>query len=244
MHGVLPRLQRMTVKLATEIAGTLSFPSKMPGTSYSIPAEACITGSKLAKVPGSVCASCYALKGHGSYKRGNTQKALYRRLRGIQSPLWVVAMTKLLRHTHSKPRIKIDLGSTGILAGQRFRWNETGFHRWFDSGDLQSVEHFSRICEVARRTPKIRHWLPTQELGMVEAHLERGGTIPPNLVVRISGVMVDNFSRRAWPTTSSVFKDLIPENSHICPAPLQEHQCKSCRACWSHDVAHVAYELH
>jgi hypothetical protein len=38
-------LDSMTLKAATEIAGTLGFPSKMPGTSYGISAKACITGA-------------------------------------------------------------------------------------------------------------------------------------------------------------------------------------------------------
>ena len=37
---------------------------KMPGLSYSLPAWECITGAKLRKVKGSVCAGCYALKGN------------------------------------------------------------------------------------------------------------------------------------------------------------------------------------
>ena len=41
----------------------LSNPSKMPGTCFSIPAQHCVTGSVLAKIPGSVCHDCYALKG-------------------------------------------------------------------------------------------------------------------------------------------------------------------------------------
>ena len=52
----------MLKKEAKEITGGLSKPSKMPGPSYNLPAAACITGAKLAKVPGTVCYGCYALK--------------------------------------------------------------------------------------------------------------------------------------------------------------------------------------
>ena len=51
----------MLKKEAEKIVGGLSKPSKMPGPAYNLPASACITGQKLAKVPGSVCAGCYAL---------------------------------------------------------------------------------------------------------------------------------------------------------------------------------------
>jgi len=33
-----------TKKAANEIAGSLGFPSKMPGTSYGLPAAHCVTG--------------------------------------------------------------------------------------------------------------------------------------------------------------------------------------------------------
>ena len=53
----------MNTKEALQIVGGLSKPSKMPGWAYGLPAKECKTGSKLVKVPGSVCYNCYALKG-------------------------------------------------------------------------------------------------------------------------------------------------------------------------------------
>jgi hypothetical protein len=53
----------MKVIDALKITGSLSKPSKMPGWAYGLPAKECKTGGKLAKVPGSVCYDCYALKG-------------------------------------------------------------------------------------------------------------------------------------------------------------------------------------
>ena len=81
----------MLIKEAHKITGGLSKPSKMPGPAYNLPAAACITGAKLVKVPGSVCAGCYALKGRYRFK--NVQDALQRRLQELQEPRWVQAMT-------------------------------------------------------------------------------------------------------------------------------------------------------
>jgi hypothetical protein len=58
----------MLKKQAREITGGLSKPSKMPGPAHNLPAQACKTGAKLVKVPGSVCAGCYALKGRYRFK--------------------------------------------------------------------------------------------------------------------------------------------------------------------------------
>lgn len=235
----------MNLTEAKKIAATLSYPSKMPGTGYSLPARACLTGSKLAVVPGTACFGCYALKDRWTWP--NPQKAMQRRLEAIAHPQWVEAIVRLLTHTHRNGRIRVDLGNTGVrlqrVGGKRYRWNEAGYHRWHDSGDLQSVEHLRRICEVARRTPALRHWLPTQELEMVRDYLRAGDEIPPNLVIRVSSVLVDG-KRRNWPLTSSVTSARGNAEGHQCPAPAQEHRCLDCRACWSADVAHVVYALH
>ena len=125
----------MLKKEAKEITGGLSAPSKMPGPAYNLPAQACITGAKLVKIPGSVCSGCYALKGRYNFK--NVRLALARRLESLKDPRWVLAMTVLIK-------------------------GEEVF-RWHDSGDLQSSWHLKRIFEVCNATPETSHWLPTRE---------------------------------------------------------------------------------
>ena len=125
----------MLKKEAREITGGLSKPSKMPGPAYNLPAWACITGAKLALVPGTVCHGCYAMKGR--YRFSNVKTALARRLEALGHPDWIKAMTVLIK-------------------GEKF-------FRWHDSGDLQSVEHLKKIFEVCEATPDTQHWLPTQE---------------------------------------------------------------------------------
>ncbi len=85
----------MLKKEASKITGGLSKPSKMPGPAHNLPAARCITGAKLVKVPGSVCAGCYALKGRYRFK--NVQDALNRRLKALEDPRWVEAMVVLIK---------------------------------------------------------------------------------------------------------------------------------------------------
>ena len=125
----------MLKKEAKKITGGLSAPSKMPGPAYNLPAQACITGAKLVKIPGSICNGCYALKGRYNFR--NVRLALARRLESLDHPQWVFAMTVLVK-------------------------GEEVF-RWHDSGDLQSSWHLKRIFEVCEATPETRHWLPTRE---------------------------------------------------------------------------------
>jgi hypothetical protein len=218
-HKAKQALQALfTVKQAKELTGGgLGYPSKMPGTSYGISARDCITGSKLAAIPGSVCHGCYALKGH--YGFDNVREAHRKRLASIAGQSWTAAIAFLIDRSGSK------------------------WHRWHDSGDLQSVAHLTKIAAVAIMTPQVRHWLPTRELGIVQAYVKSGGHIPDNLTIRVSATMVDGHATQAWPTTSGVHKDK-PAIGRICPAPEHNNECGKCRACWSRDVPHVSYHKH
>ena len=164
----------MLIKEAHKITGGLSKPSKMPGPAYNLPAVACITGAKLVKVPGSVCAGCYALKGRYRFK--NVQDALQRRLQALQDPRWVQAMTVLI-----KPH----------------KW-----FRWHDSGDIQSLEHLQNIFRVCRATPETQHWMPTREAQILKR--VKVNEVPRNLIIRMSSHMVDQAPVTFWPWTSTV----------------------------------------
>ena len=89
----------MKLKDARTVTGHksgLGKPSKMPGYSTSLPASACKVGAKLAKVPGSVCSSCYAMKGH--YVFPSVREGLGKRLAALHDPQWVEGMITLVGH--------------------------------------------------------------------------------------------------------------------------------------------------
>ena len=222
----------MTAKAAAEIAGSLGFPSKMPGTAYGLPAQACITGAKLHAVPDTVCSDCYALK--ANYQYPSVKKAQATRLAAIEHERWVPAMVSMLRKAHGLDGGKVHSSVT-----------DPGWHRWHDAGDTQSRKHIAAICEVARQTPEIKHWIPSKELAMWLAYVATGGDIPSNLTVRLSGYKIDEAPTNKWPLTSTVYDKAPPRpGAHICPAYTQGGKCGSCRACWSQDVAEVAYPRH
>ena len=119
--------------------------SKMPGLSYSLPAWECKTGSKLRKVKGSVCASCYALK--GNYTRYKAIKAAqYVRLKSLKDSRWIEAMIAQVKRST--------------------------YFRWHDAGDVQDLDHLNKIYEVCRQTPGTKHWMPTRE-AWIKDHLDR-----------------------------------------------------------------------
>ncbi len=209
----------MNLREAKELVGSgLGSPSKMPGASLGISATLCKVGGKLQQVEGSTCHSCYAMKGH--YRYNSVKVSHARRLEGFSKPGWTAAMVYLLQ-----------------------RSGET-YMRWMDSGDLQSTDMLLKICAVAALTPKIKHWLPTRELGIVQAYVAKGGIVPDNLTIRVSATMVDGAATSKWPVTSGVHTKEPDGVAHVCPAPTQNNNCGKCRACWSKDIAHVSYHKH
>jgi hypothetical protein len=225
----------LTYAQAHEIAGGLSQPSKMPGYSYGIPAAHCKLGAILHKIKGSVCHNCYALKGFYVFK--SVKQAQARRFNSLDHPQWTHAMATL---------INFHRGSAG--KGKQF--NHAHF-RWHDSGDIQSPEHLEKIAQVARMTPKVSHWLPTREYGMVKKWTEGGGRAPDNLVIRLSGHMKDVAGPKelGYPISSVASKGHTKgqpgfEDARYCPAMKQGGKCLNCRACWNANTGHVVYHEH
>tara|TARA_R110002020_G_scaffold63777_4_gene169883 strand:- start:1474 stop:2079 length:606 start_codon:yes stop_codon:yes gene_type:complete len=165
----------MLKKEAKEITGGLTYTTKMPGPSFNTPASRCQVGSALRKVPGSVCSSCYALK--GNYKRfPKVEEALERRFQSLKHPDWVAAMIKL-------------------ITGHKF-------FRWHDAGDLQSRKHLENIFEVCTGTPDTEHWMPTREARILKDI--DPAIVPTNLIIRMSSHMIDQKPVKFWPWTSTV----------------------------------------
>jgi len=209
----------MNKETAIETVGGLSNPSKMPCYSFSIPAEKCLVGQKLRDVSGSVCSKCYALKGFYVFKAA--RNALSRRFEKLNHPDWIQAMAFLIN--------KVE---------------KSGFFRWHDSGDLQSVAHLSRIVEVCKLTPSIQHWLPTREYSIVADYLKAGNIFPANLTVRLSALMLEGnppttIAKRLGLVTSGVSKQ-----GYTCPASNQDNKCLDCRACWNKQVENINYKQH
>jgi hypothetical protein len=218
--------QTLTAKQAREIAGSLGSPSKMPGHAYGLPARECRTGGRLQKVEGSTCSGCYAMR--GQYNFPVVQTAQYKRLESITHPLWADAMVTLIYRAEVLSR------------------NATGFFRWHDSGDLQSVEHLTKIVEIAERLPEVSFWIPTRETVIVRDFLKSGGVVPANLCVRISAHMIGHAPKRAplGLPYSTVSDDAPFAGAHDCPARFQDNACGDCRACWDTSVPHVDYHKH
>ena len=208
-----------TIKEAEAIAGSLSKPSKMPGYAYGIPARHCNIGSKLIKIPNSVCSKCYALKGR--YVFPNVKAAQERRYQSLTHPDWVDAMVLMIQKT------------------------KTEYFRWHDSGDIQGVWHLNNIVKIANLCPDVKFWVPTREKGYVSQWLLLNKAFPSNFVVRVSGAMIDGAPPKGFANTSTVSSANHGEAPMgVCPAPTQGGVCADCRRCWDSSVDNVSYSKH
>jgi hypothetical protein len=169
---------RMSMGMADAIAGSLGKPSKMPGLAYGISAKLCRVGAKLAKIAGSTCSNCYALKANYSYP--SVQKAHEKRAAGLSSISWKDAMVK-------------KIAKSG-----------TDYFRWHDSGDIQNLQHLLDIVAIAEALPSVKFWIPTREIGLIKKYVANFGAFPGNLCVRVSAAMIDGKPPAGFENTSTV----------------------------------------
>ena len=116
--------------------------SKMNCFSFSLDARNCVTGSKLRKIKGSTCSTCYALKGNYNYP--SVIKNRQNNLGHFESVHFVNVMT--------------------------FKLQDQKFFRWFDSGDIPNIEGLEKIVQIAINTPWCKHWLPTREIKLIREY--------------------------------------------------------------------------
>lgn len=201
----------------------LTTTSKMPCPSISISAKLCKTGSKLAKVKGTVCHKCYALR--GNYLYPSVQQKHERVLDFMTGPDFVPRMTGML-----------------MAGGYEY-------FRWFDSGDTQSVKMCLDILAVVRDTPWVKHWIPSKEYRMWRDAIKQWpDALPDNFVLRLSTYKDDTRPTRAHTHTSTTFtsEDSPANVGKVCIADWVKEQtgqysCGPCRACWDSNVANIAY---
>jgi hypothetical protein len=139
----------------------------------------------------------------------------------MDSPEWVPAMIAKIRATE-----------------------KSGFFRWFDSGDLQTLKTLKSIVRIAIALPDIQFWLPTKEYGIVSEYVELFGAFPVNLTVRLSAYMVDRAGPNSLANGLGLTTSEVSSTAGDCPAPTQGNKCGDCRRCWDKDVQTVTYRLH
>lgn len=120
------------------------------------------------------------------------------------------------------------------------------YFRWFDSGDMYSLDLAWKIYTVMLRTPHVKHWLPTRMYKFTKYdNVINHMMALPNVVVRLSSDSVSGELINGL-TTSTIFSnvDQLPSDAFICKAYENDGKCNGCRACYDKSVSVVAYKAH
>jgi len=162
------------------------------------------------------CKGCYATT--GNYRFANVKAPRLFNREDWQRDEWVDDMVKAL--------------------------DSSRYFRWFDSGDMYSLDLAHKITEVILRTPHCKHWLPTRmhKFNKFKPIIEALNKLD-NVVVRFSSDSVTGGVIEGL-NTSTIFSDTLPDNATECQAYQHEGKCNGCRACYDKSVSVIAYKAH
>ncbi len=118
------------------------------------------------------------------------------------------------------------------------------YFRWFDSGDMYDLRLAEKILEVMKKTPWVKHWLPTRmhKFNKYDTVINAMMKLE-NVVVRLSSDSVTGEIINGL-TTSTIFSDTVPAGAFECKAYENAGKCNGCRACYNKDVSVIAYKAH
>lgn len=118
--------------------------------------------------------------------------------------------------------------------------------RWFDSGDMYSLELAEKMLEIMVATPNTKHWLPTRmyKFSKFKPVLDAMMALP-NVMVRPSSDAVDGtFTAGVHGSTIVPDSTSVPSGVTLCPAYNQGGKCLDCRACYDKSVEVIGYPAH
>ena len=197
----------------------LSKTSKLGTKSWSLQALETCPGSKAADgslVP--ACSGCYATT--GMYHFGPVKAVRADNKADWQRDGWTADMVKAL--------------------------SKDSHFRWFDSGDMYSLELANKMLAIMTATPNTKHWLPTRmyKFPKFQAVLKAMQALP-NVMVRYSSDAVDgSYTEGLHGSTIVPDATSAPAGVTVCQAYNQGGKCLTCRACYNKDIAVIGYPAH
>lgn len=164
------------------------------------------------------CRGCYATT--GNYSRPNVKAPRAHNRRDWKRDEWVDDMVRELDNDR--------------------------YFRWFDSGDMYSLALAVKILEVMRRTPWVKHWLPTR---MHKFEKFAGVLVAmqalPNVSVRFSADSIDGSYIAGYHGSTIVpVAGMDLEGVQECHAYQNDGKCNGCRACWDKSIPVIGYVAH
>lgn len=120
------------------------------------------------------------------------------------------------------------------------------YFRWFDSGDMYSMELAEKILDIMTRTPDTKHWLPTRQYKFTKFApiLAKMDALPNVKVRRSSDSVLGEFTPGLHGSTIIEKGSVAPSGVVACNSPKNAGKCNGCRSCWDKTVDVIAYEGH
>lgn len=193
---------------------------------YSFSHANCGIGNRLKNINNSVCSKCYGNKG------------FYR------------LYTKKLNDKTDKIINDLD-NLEKELIDEISKKEKSGYFRFFDKGDILSMEHLQSIMNICNALPNIQFWIPTKSIDILRDYIKNNGNIPKNVTIRISSFMLNKTMKldkilHCLPIASVYDRDNIKNKNNdafLCKTNEKDN-CGNCRACWSKSIREVIYEKH
>ena len=150
-------------------------------------------------------------------------------------------------------------GTKAVRADNKAAWQEADwvdtmvaalkkqkYFRWFDSGDMYSLELAEKMYAVMVATPHVKHWLPTRMHKFTKfAAILASMQALPNVMVRPSSDAVDGtYTDGVHGSTILPSADNVPAGVTLCRAYENNGKCNGCRACYDKSVAVIGYPAH
>jgi hypothetical protein len=164
------------------------------------------------------CKGCYATT--GNYRFANVKAPRLHNREDWQRETWVPEMVAALDNDR--------------------------YFRWFDSGDMYSLDLAQKMLDVMKATPHVKHWLPTRMHKFAKfANVLAQMKALTNVSVRFSsdsvtGEYVEGLHGSVIVPTA----DDVPNGATLCRAYANDGKCSGCRACYDKAVPVVAYPAH
>ena len=197
----------------------ISQTSKMPCKSWSLEAGKTCKGS--INSDGSVAPACL-----GCYAKGGT---------------YVFAN---VRHVRQDNYLAWQLDNWEDLMVEELE--EVRLFRWFDSGDIDNLLLLVKIFNIMKRTPHVKHWLPTRMYKFPEFKtiLDEMKKLN-NVCVRYSSdSILGQYIDGLHGSTIVPDESYVPDGGFLCKSYENNGECGKCRACWNKNIPVIFYKAH
>lgn len=119
------------------------------------------------------------------------------------------------------------------------------YFRWLDSGDLYSVALAEKVLEVMKRTPWVKHWLPTRMYKFPKFRLVFSEMMKlENVSVRFSSDSINGEFINGLHGSVIIATPEHHKTGFLCKAYDNEGKCSGCRACYDKNVSLINYPAH